>query len=194
MSEKEKVDINKHEVDIDTLKKQNVNDLLSIKELYRRLGEIQEKIDRIKYIDSTLIKKIKREYGELKKVIIDENVQVELLNKIEELKDINTALQKRVADLENKVTDLQIQPDYNLYIPDIESYGIYKDGSNSEATTNGLNELFTGNEIQSNPKNAAMPIVQLRAGKSATIKENTVGEDVTVELYTNPGEVPLITE
>ena len=62
MSEKEKVDINKHEVDIDTLKKQNVNDLLSIKDLYRRIGEIQEKIDQIKYIDSTLARKLKKDY------------------------------------------------------------------------------------------------------------------------------------
>ena len=33
--------------------------------------------------------------------------------------------------------------DSTLYIPDIASYGISKDGTNSEATTNGLNRLFT---------------------------------------------------
>ena len=36
-NENKKVDINKHEIDIGTLKKQNVNDLLSIKELYSKL-------------------------------------------------------------------------------------------------------------------------------------------------------------
>ena len=39
--ENNKVDINKHEMDIDTLKKQNVNDLLSIKELYSMLSIIK---------------------------------------------------------------------------------------------------------------------------------------------------------
>ena len=38
------IDINKHEVDIDTLFKQNENDLVSIKELYRKLKEIEKKI------------------------------------------------------------------------------------------------------------------------------------------------------
>ena len=33
------IDINKHEVEIDTLFKQNENDLCSIKELYRKLKE-----------------------------------------------------------------------------------------------------------------------------------------------------------
>ena len=60
--ENNKVDINKHENDIDTLKKQNVNDLLSIKELYRKLKEMEEKISQIKYIDSVLAKKLKNDY------------------------------------------------------------------------------------------------------------------------------------
>ena len=47
---------NKMQVDIDTLKKQNVNDLLSIKELYSKLKEVEEKITQIKYIDITLVK------------------------------------------------------------------------------------------------------------------------------------------
>ena len=52
--ENNKVDINKHEIDIDTLKKQNVNDLLSIKELYKKIEELGEKISQIKYIDTAL--------------------------------------------------------------------------------------------------------------------------------------------
>ena len=74
---------NKMQVDIDTLKKQNVNDLLSIKELYSKLEELGEKITQIKYIDNTLVKKIKKEYENLKKIILDENIQVELGNKID---------------------------------------------------------------------------------------------------------------
>ena len=69
-------EINKMQVDIDTLKKQNVNDLLSIKELYSKLEELGEKITQIKYIDNTLVKKIKKEYENLKELILDENMNV----------------------------------------------------------------------------------------------------------------------
>ena len=41
------IDINKHEVDIDTLFKQNENDLCSIKELYRKLKELYLFFDNI---------------------------------------------------------------------------------------------------------------------------------------------------
>ena len=51
-----------NKVDIVTLKKQNVNDLLSIKEIYTKLEELGEKITKIKYIDNTLVKKLKKEY------------------------------------------------------------------------------------------------------------------------------------
>ena len=82
--ENNKVDINKHEMDIDTLKKQNVNDLLSIKEIYSKLEELGEKITQVKYIDNTLVKKIKKEYENFKKIILDENIQLKLDNKIDE--------------------------------------------------------------------------------------------------------------
>ena len=82
--ENNKVDINKLENDIDTLFKQIVNDLLSIKELYRKLEEVEEKISQIKYVDNTLVKKLKKEYENLKKILLDENVQLELNSKLEE--------------------------------------------------------------------------------------------------------------
>ena len=80
---------NKVQVDIDTLKKQNVNDLLSIKELYKRIEELGEKITQFKYIDNTLTKKLKKEYENLKKIILDENIQVKLTN---DIKTINSQL------------------------------------------------------------------------------------------------------
>lgn len=85
-------DINKHEVDIENLFKQNELDLNNIKELYKRIEELGEKITQIKYIDSGLTKKLKKEYENLKKVILDENVQLQLFNEIDkinsQLKDI----------------------------------------------------------------------------------------------------------
>ena len=74
---------NKMQVDIDNLFKQNVNDLSSIKELYRKLQDMENKISQIKYIDSNLVNKLKKEYENLKKIILDENVQAKLTNDIE---------------------------------------------------------------------------------------------------------------
>ena len=80
------IDIYKHEVDIDTLFKQNENDLCSIKELYRKLKDLEEKIAQIKYIDTTLADKLKKDYEKLKRIILDENIQVQLINDINEIK------------------------------------------------------------------------------------------------------------
>ena len=90
------IDINKHEVDIDNLFKQNELDLCSIKELYRKLKELEEKIIQIKYIDSNLADKLKKDYEKLKKVILDENIQVKLTNDINDIKS-------RLENLENQV-------------------------------------------------------------------------------------------
>ena len=73
------------QVDIENLFKQNVNDLSSIKELYKKLKEVEEKILQIKYIDSNLANKLKKEYESLKRIILDENVQVQLNNSINEI-------------------------------------------------------------------------------------------------------------
>ena len=87
---------NKMQVDIENLFKQNVNDLLSIKELYKRIEELGEKITQIKYIDSTLVKKLQKEYEKLNKIILDENIQVKLTNDIE---SINSQLDNIVTIL-----------------------------------------------------------------------------------------------
>ena len=80
------IDINKHEVDIDNLKEQNENDLISIKELYRKIEEMEEKITQIKYIDSKLADKLKKDYESLKRVILNENIQAKLTNDINDIK------------------------------------------------------------------------------------------------------------
>ena len=85
------IDINKHEVDINILKKQNVNDLSSIKELYRKIEELDEKIEQIKFINTKLADKLKKDYEKLKRVILDENIQLQLSNRIDE---INSKLDK----------------------------------------------------------------------------------------------------
>ena len=87
---------NNMQVDIENLFKQNVNDLSAIKELYRKLKEVEEKITQIKYIDSNLANKLKKDYESLKKdyeslkcIILDENIQAKLAN---DIKTINLQL------------------------------------------------------------------------------------------------------
>ena len=89
-------DINSQQVDIENLFKQNELDLSSIKELYRKLKDLEKKISQIKYIDSNLTDKLKKDYEKLKKVILDENIQVQLTNDINDIKS-------RLENLENQV-------------------------------------------------------------------------------------------
>ena len=85
---------NKMQVDIENLIKQNELDLCSIKELYRKIEEIEKKISQIKYIDSNLANKLKKEYESLKCIILDENIQAKLTNEINDIKS-------RLENLEN---------------------------------------------------------------------------------------------
>ena len=93
---------NKMQVDIDTLKKQNVNDLLSIKELYSKLGELGEKIKQIKYIDNTLLKKLKKEYERLKETNFDVDTQVKIIN---DIKTINEKLTNNIETINEKINN-----------------------------------------------------------------------------------------
>ena len=68
-------DINSQQIEIANLFKQNVNDLASIKELYRKLDEIEEKIRQKNITDSALYDMVKKEIESLKKLIQSENTQ-----------------------------------------------------------------------------------------------------------------------
>ena len=89
-------DINSQQIDIENLFKQNANDLSSIKELYRKLKDLEEKITQFKYIDSKLVDKLKKDYEKLKRIILDENIQAKLINDINDIKS-------RLENLENQV-------------------------------------------------------------------------------------------
>ena len=66
---------NKMQVDIENLFKQNANDLSAIKELYRKIKELEDKIQQIKYIDTKLVDKLKKDYENFKSEILNENIQ-----------------------------------------------------------------------------------------------------------------------
>lgn len=147
--ENNKVDINKHEIDIDTLKKQNVNDLLSIKEIYSKLEELGEKITQIKYIDNTLAKKLKKEYEKLEKIILDENIQVQLDNKIDEFnikltKDIETINSQLNNDIETINSQLDTNTN-NIIGVSVINYGAKGDGVTDD--TQSFKQALAENSI-----------------------------------------------
>lgn len=138
-------DNNKMQIDIENLFKQNVNDLVAIKELYSKLKEMEEKISQIKYIDSTLAKKLKKEYENLKRLIMDENAQVQLNNKIDEINlQINSQLDNKTDITETANIQQQVN---NLVL------GAVGDGNNAEVIQargnhEVLNERFKANETE----------------------------------------------
>ena len=157
--ENNKVDINKHEVDIDTLKKQNVNDLLSIKEIYSKLEELGEKITKIKYIDNTLVKKIKKEYGNLKKIILDENIQIKLTN---DIKTINSQLDNNTKLGYANTSIFTMKHRFESDHVNIKDFGAKGDGKTDDSSAfqeafdyinnNGLKLLIPkGNYLINNP-------------------------------------------
>ena len=96
---------NKMQVDIENLFEQNVNDLSAIKDLYRKLKEVEEKISQIKYIDSNLANKLKKDYEKLKKIILDENIQAKLTDDIETI----------ISQLDTNITEIKkVKTEYYL--------------------------------------------------------------------------------
>ena len=119
---------NKMQVDIDNLFKQNVNDLSAIKELYRKLQEVEEKITQVKYIDNTLVKKLKKEYEKLKKTILDENIQIKLTN---DIKTINSHLDSKANVNETYIISKQMPKGYVNFIKNDTSNAAQTQNSNA---------------------------------------------------------------
>ena len=140
---------NKMQVDIENLFKQNVNDLSGIKELYKKLKEVEEKISQVKYIDSNLVNKLKKDYEKLKKdyenlkkaisedyeslkcVILDENIQAKLND---DINVINSQLVTKVNCLD-------------LFI-NVKDYGVVGDGVTDD--TSAFKRIF--NNVKSMTK------------------------------------------
>ena len=116
---------NKMQFDIDNLFKQNVNDLSAIKELYRKLKEVEEKITQIKYIDSNLANKLKKEYENLKKIILDENIQAKLTDDIE---TINSQLDNITNIVTHDISKIKGFDKNNIDIAISKLKNIVKDG------------------------------------------------------------------
>ena len=145
-------DINSQQVDIENLFKQNVNDLASIKELYRKLKELEEKITQIKYIDSKLADKLKKDYESLKRVILNENIQIQLSNRIDETK----------TTLINNIDKLNSQLDSEIYNIKLN-------------LNNNVNELIT----QINDKASKDDVAKISNGTPLFASNTTEMTDIT---------------
>ena len=87
--------------------------------------------------------------------------------------------------------------DDTLFIPDIASYGIRNDGTNSEATTNGLNRLFT--DLNTNKKTnvklptgtyAINPNISLTPKSNLTLDLNT--SKLKIDANAEPDQDPVV--
>lgn len=86
-------DVNKIQQNVKELQDQNAIDFQQWKKLGKDIEKISEKIKLSDTNLVTLMKKIKNDYENLKKIVIDENIQVQLNNKIEKNKsEINKKL------------------------------------------------------------------------------------------------------
>ena len=188
---------NKMQVDIENLFKQNVNDLSSIKELYRKLKEVEEKILQIKYIDSALTKKLKKEYEKLKKIILDENIQIELNNKIESKANITDVFNNSFLTETNFTTDkdkiILKKNKYNVNVSDYRNGYIENlcsvDGNNSVLEIkNGSGRFIKAYGRYDNIK--AMYTEDITFGDNFIIVDNVenfnIGDNVILRLGDNP--------
>ena len=185
------IDINKHEVDIDTLFKQNENDLSSIKELYRNLKELEKKIIQIKYIDSNLADKLKKDYEKLKRVILDENIQAKLTNDIKEIDEQLT----KIRDINGKkiyqFSNVESMKTYNVKVNEVcETLGYYStnDGGGCkylvETQSKGLGSVVLLNGLYANivfDNDKRINVLKLEVSK----KLDEMVEDGTIKSIIN---------
>lgn len=81
------IDVNKIQQNVKELQDQNAIDFQQWKKLWKNIEKLSEKIKLSDNNLNILMKKIKNDYEKLKKIIVDENVQVQLNNKIEDNKN-----------------------------------------------------------------------------------------------------------
>ena len=109
-------DVNKIQQNVKELQDQNAIDFQQWKKLSKDIEKLSEKI---KISDTnlvTLMKKIKSDYKSLKKIIVDENIQVQLNNKIEinknEIVDSKNKIEfnkNEILDTKNKIDEINSQ-------------------------------------------------------------------------------------
>lgn len=108
------IDINRIQQNIEQLQDQNAIDFQQWKRLEQEIEKLEGKIKISDCNLNLLIKKIKADYESLKKIMIDENIQLELNNKIEQNKnEINKKVNNET--FQNKVDEINSRLDTIAY-------------------------------------------------------------------------------
>lgn len=99
-------DVNKIQQNVKELQDQNAIDFQQWKGLWQNIKKLSEKIKLSDINLNILMKKIKNDYENLKKIIVDENIQVQLNNKIDvNKKEINKKV--NIETFENTVDEIK---------------------------------------------------------------------------------------
>ena len=99
------IDVNKIQQNVKELQNQNAIDFQQWKKLGKDIEKLSEKIKLSDTNLVTLMKKIKSDYENLKRIIIDENIQVQLNNKIEENKNEIVDSKNKIEENKNEIVD-----------------------------------------------------------------------------------------
>ena len=143
------IDINRVQKNIEELQDQNAIDF----QQWKRLGqEIEKLAGKIKTSDThlnLLMKKIKSDYESLRKVIVDENIQLQLNNKIEKNKsEINKKVNKETFDNSMKSINEQM------------SNNVQQLNNNVQQLNNKINEVATTGTTTEVLKNTTETYIQ----------------------------------
>lgn len=102
------MDINRIQQDIEQLQDQNAIDFQQWKRLRQEIEKLDEKIKISDCKLNLVIKKIKADYESLRRIMIDENIQLQLNNKIEQNKnEINKKVNNET--FQNEVDEINSQ-------------------------------------------------------------------------------------
>lgn len=102
-------DINRIKQNIEQLQDQNAIDFQQWKILGKEIEKLEGKIKTSDCNLNLLIKKIKADYESLRRIIIDENVQVQLNNKIDGVEtELNNKIDGVNSQLETKANNIDL--------------------------------------------------------------------------------------
>lgn len=154
-------DVNKIQQNVKELQDQNAIDFQQWKKLGKDIEKLSEKIKTSDKSLNILMKKIKNDYENLKKIIVDENVQVQLNNKIEKNKN-------EIVDNKNKIelNNYEISKKVN-----VETFQITIDEFNSQMDS--ITHLIDSNEFELIGYNEYKLVNDITLDKTLIIPSNT---------------------
>lgn len=180
------IDVNKIQQIVKELQDQNAIDFQQWKKLGKEIEKLSEKIKLSDTNLSVLMKKIKNDYEKLKKVIIDENVQIELNNKIEDNKndivDNKNKIEQNINEInkkvntetfQNEVDEINLQMDTNVQNLIIKINDVAEKGTTKEVVIATTQDI-----IQKKIENGSLA--------NLTIGNKTIGIEKINYIESNP--------